>query len=54
VWRNSENEQLDEVVITFFEAPHSYSGEDVLEISAHGNPFVMRRIVESVCRAGAG
>jgi len=53
VWRNSENEQLDEVVITFFEAPHSYSGEDVLEISAHGNPFVMRRVVESVCCAGA-
>jgi tRNA modification GTPase len=53
MWTDSTNQPLDEVVLTFFAKPHSYTGEDVLEISAHGNPFVMRRIVESVCAAGA-
>jgi tRNA modification GTPase len=45
--------ETDQVVLTFFQAPHSYTGEDVLEISAHGNPLVLRHIVETVRRAGA-
>jgi tRNA modification GTPase len=43
----------DEVVVTYFSAPHSYTGDDVIEISAHGSPVVLRRIVEAACRAGA-
>jgi tRNA modification GTPase len=51
-WNGPPDEQIDEVVITFFQAPHSYTGEDVLEISAHGNPFVLRRIVETARAMG--
>jgi tRNA modification GTPase len=44
---------VDEVVATFFRAPHSYTGEDVVEITAHGNPVVLRGIVRSAIEAGA-
>ena len=43
----------DQVVVTFFPAPHSYTGEDVIEISAHGSPVVLRGIVDAAMRAGA-
>lgn len=43
----------DEVVATFFPAPHSYTGEDVVEISAHGSPVVLRAIVHGAMGAGA-
>lgn len=48
---------VDDVLITFFQAPASYTGEDVLEISCHGNPFIAQRILEDLlargCRAAA-
>jgi len=44
---------IDRAVLTFFPAPHSYTGEDVLEISAHGSPVLLRAIVESAVKAGA-
>lgn len=43
----------DEVVATYFAGPHSYTGEDVVEISAHGNPVVLRAIVQCAISAGA-
>jgi len=43
----------DEVVATYFPAPHSYTGEHVVEISAHGSPVVLRAIVASAIAAGA-
>ncbi len=46
-------EALDEVVATCFPAPHSYTGEDVVEISAHGSPVVLQAIVGSAIEAGA-
>jgi tRNA modification GTPase len=49
---NSEDAQ-DEVVATFFPAPHSYSGEDVVELSAHGSPVILREIVSAAMRCGA-
>jgi tRNA modification GTPase len=52
-WNDAAKNRIDEVVITFFQAPHSYTGEDVIEISAHGNPFVLSRIVESARICGA-
>jgi tRNA modification GTPase len=51
-WTDAQGEDLDETVVTFFQAPHSYTGEDVIEISAHGNPFVLGRIVETIRMAG--
>jgi tRNA modification GTPase len=44
---------LDEVLATVFAGPASYTGEDVVEISAHGSPVVLRAIVEAAMRAGA-
>src|SRR5262245_10728465 len=43
----------DEVVATYFPEPHSYTGQDVLEISAHGSPVVLHGIVRSAIAAGA-
>jgi tRNA modification GTPase len=43
----------DQVIITFFPAPHSYTGEDVVEISAHGSPVLLRAIVSAALSAGA-
>ena len=53
VWIDANGEQLDEVVVTLFRAPQSYTGEDVIEISSHGNPLALRRIVETARSAGA-
>src|SRR5579864_6536184 len=35
---------IDQVVATYFPAPHSYTGDDVVELSAHGSPVVLRSI----------
>ncbi len=39
-------ERIDEVVVTFFAKPHSYTTDDVVEISCHGSPVVLRHVVE--------
>jgi len=44
---------IDHAVLTFFPAPHSYTGDDVLEISAHGSPVLLGAIVEASMSAGA-
>ncbi len=44
---------VDQVVVTWFAQPHSYTGEDVVEISGHGSPLLLRRIVELAMAAGA-
>ncbi len=44
---------IDRAVLTFFPGPHSYTGEDVLEISAHGSPVLLEAIVHASMAAGA-
>src|SRR6185295_6925848 len=44
---------IDQVVATYFPAPASYTGDDVVELSAHGSPVVLREIVAAAIRAGA-
>ena len=46
-------QRIDEVVVTYFAKPHSYTTDDVVEISAHGSPIVLRHIVELCVGAGA-
>ena len=46
-------EKFDEGVALFFRAPHSYTGEDVVELSCHGGNAVPRRLVEACLAAGA-
>jgi tRNA modification GTPase len=43
----------DQVVVTFFPGPHSYTGEDVVEMSGHGSPVLLRAIVASAMAEGA-
>jgi tRNA modification GTPase len=45
--------KLDEVLLTYMPAPHSYTREDVVEVSAHGGLGVLARILEVLLRAGA-
>lgn len=47
------DEAFDEGVALFFRAPHSYTGEDVVELSCHGGSAVARRLVEACLAAGA-
>lgn len=44
---------LDEAVLSLFRGPRSYTGEDVIEISAHGSPFVQQSIIDACIRLGA-
>jgi len=46
-------EVLDEGLALFFPAPHSYTGEDVLELQGHGGPAVLRRVLDLCLRVGA-
>ena len=46
-------EAFDQVVATFFPRPGSYTGDDVVEISAHGSPVLLERIVALACARGA-
>jgi tRNA modification GTPase len=47
------DEQLDEAVVSIFRAPRSYTGEDVVEISCHGSPVVLERVIQALLRQGA-
>jgi tRNA modification GTPase len=49
----NDNEVLDEVVVSIYKNPKSYTGEDVVEISCHGSPFVQVKILETLTQKGA-
>jgi len=49
----AELSDVDQVVVTFFAAPRSYTAEDVVEISCHGSPVVLRFALELACKNGA-
>ncbi len=44
---------LDEVVVSLFKAPRSYTKEDSVEISTHGSPFIVQKIIKTLIKAGA-
>ncbi|HSU27920.1 MAG TPA: tRNA uridine-5-carboxymethylaminomethyl(34) synthesis GTPase MnmE [Chitinophagaceae bacterium] len=45
-------ETIDEVVVSLFKGPHSYTGEDVVEISCHGSPYVQQQIIKACIERG--
>ena len=45
--------RVDEVLASVFRNPHSYTGEDSVEISGHGSPYITRRIIETLLKNGA-
>lgn len=48
-----EKQLIDEVIVNLFKAPNSYTGEDVAEISCHGNPFLLKRVLDIIVSNGA-
>ena len=44
---------VDEVLISLFKAPHSYTGEDVVEISCHGSAFIQQQLLQALTESGA-
>ena len=47
------NKILDEVVISLFKGPRSYTGEDVVEVSCHGSPYIHQQVLEACVESGA-
>ena len=50
---DAEGKELDEVLVSLFRAPHSYTGEDSIEISCHGSSYIVQRLLESLIKNGA-
>ena len=50
---HSHSQRIDEVVVTYFAKAHSYTTDDIIEISAHGSPVVLRHVVEIALSRGA-
>jgi tRNA modification GTPase len=48
-----QGELIDEAVVTWFKGPHSYTGEDVVEIAAHGSPVVLEMLLRRAITLGA-
>jgi tRNA modification GTPase len=44
--KNQDDEHIDDVLVSVFRAPNSYTGEDSVEISTHGNPLVTQKVIE--------
>lgn len=51
-WVDAEGRMLDQAVAVFFEGPGSYTGEDLLELSLHGNPLLVRGVLEDLHASG--
>ena len=49
----NDNEELDEVVVSLYKAPRSYTGENIVEISCHGSPFIQQQIIAACIQKGA-
>lgn len=47
------DEAIDEVVVSIFKGPKSYTGEDTVEISCHGSPFIQQQIIQACIKKGA-
>lgn len=48
-----DQKALDEVVVSLYKSPRSYTGEDIVEISCHGSPFILQQVIDACTRKGA-
>jgi tRNA modification GTPase len=53
VLRDAQDQRIDDAIVTYFAAPHSYTGEDVVEVAVHGSPVVLDWLVRTAVAAGA-
>lgn len=51
--RDDQNTVIDEVLVSIFKGPHSYTKEDVIEISSHGSPYILQKILGMIVQKGA-
>jgi tRNA modification GTPase len=52
IYRDTSGAEIDDVLVTFFAGPRSFTGEDVLEISTHGNPVVAQLVLDDLFKRG--
>ena len=50
--QNDKGETIDEVLVSLFKSPHSYTGEDCVEISCHGSSFILQQVMQRLIRQG--
>src|SRR5438270_50292 len=50
---SATGEVIDRAIVTYFKAPHSFTGEDVVEISCHGSPVLLRQVIDICLAANA-
>jgi tRNA modification GTPase len=50
---DESGETIDSGIVLFFQGPHSFTGEDVLELQGHGGPYILQRVLERVMQLGA-
>ncbi|MCF8246414.1 MAG: tRNA uridine-5-carboxymethylaminomethyl(34) synthesis GTPase MnmE [Saprospiraceae bacterium] len=51
--KNDDGQVLDEVLVSVFKGPNSYTGENITEVSCHGSPFILQKIIELFIEKGA-
>ncbi len=52
-WIQSGKDRIDQVVASLFKKPHSYTGEDIIEFSCHGSPYILKEILGICTKGGA-
>ncbi|MAR84001.1 MAG: tRNA uridine-5-carboxymethylaminomethyl(34) synthesis GTPase MnmE [Legionellales bacterium] len=52
-FQNSRREAIDEGIALYFKAPHSFTGEDIVELQGHGGVAVLQQVLEAACEFGA-
>ena len=50
---DKDGQPIDEAVVIYYKAPHSYTGEDMAEINLHGNPLILKRVLQRLLEEGA-
>lgn len=53
IYEIETGELIDEVIITYFQSPNSFTGEDVIEIASHGSPVILRQIIDNCLKLDA-
>jgi len=50
---DDKHEKIDSVIMIYYKSPHSYTGEDLIEIQTHGNPIILEKIMNNLCPKNA-
>ncbi|NIN35328.1 MAG: tRNA uridine-5-carboxymethylaminomethyl(34) synthesis GTPase MnmE, partial [Gammaproteobacteria bacterium] len=51
-FHNPEGMEIDNGILIYYPGPHSYTGEDVIELQGHGGPVVLGMLIKAVCSLG--